>query len=36
MPCYTADMAKKPEPPRPIVWNVYKIASNFWWRRYSD
>jgi hypothetical protein len=20
-------MAKKPEPPKPIIWNVYKVAS---------
>jgi hypothetical protein len=20
-------MAKKPEPPKPIIWNVYKIAA---------
>jgi hypothetical protein len=20
-------MAKKPEPPKPIIWNVYKFAS---------
>jgi hypothetical protein len=27
----TAGMAKKPEPPRPIRWNVYKVASNGVW-----
>jgi hypothetical protein len=24
-------VAKKPEPPKPIVWNVYKIASKAVW-----
>jgi hypothetical protein len=24
-------MAKKPEPPKPIIWNVYKIASKAVW-----
>jgi hypothetical protein len=24
-------MAKKPEPPKPISWNVYKIASKAVW-----
>jgi hypothetical protein len=24
-------MAKKPEPPAPIIWNVYKIASKGVW-----
>jgi hypothetical protein len=24
-------MAKKPEPPKPIRWNVYKIASKAVW-----
>jgi hypothetical protein len=23
----TCRMAKKPEPPKPIIWNVYKIAK---------
>jgi hypothetical protein len=23
----TAGMAKKPEPSKPITWNVYKVAS---------
>jgi hypothetical protein len=27
----TAGMAKKPEPPKPIVWNVYKFASKAVW-----
>jgi hypothetical protein len=27
----THRMAKKPEPPKPIVWNVYKIASKAVW-----
>jgi hypothetical protein len=31
LPCYTADLAKKPEPPKPIIWNVYKIASKAVW-----
>jgi hypothetical protein len=25
-------MAKKPEPPKPISWNVYKIAKKAVWR----
>jgi hypothetical protein len=25
-------MAKKPEPPKPISWNVYKIASKAVWQ----
>jgi hypothetical protein len=24
-------MAKKPEPPKPIIWNVYKFASKAVW-----
>jgi hypothetical protein len=24
-------MAKKPEPPKPISWNVYKLASRAVW-----
>jgi hypothetical protein len=24
-------MAKKPDPPKPIVWNVYKIAKKGVW-----
>jgi hypothetical protein len=24
-------MAKKPEPPKPIVWSIYKLASNAVW-----
>jgi hypothetical protein len=24
----TAGMPKKPEPPKPIRWNIYKIAAN--------
>jgi hypothetical protein len=24
-------MAKKPEPQKPIVWNIYKIASKAVW-----
>ena len=24
-------MAKKPEPPKPIVWKVYKIANKLVW-----
>jgi hypothetical protein len=24
-------MAKKPEPPKPLSWNVYKIASKAVW-----
>jgi hypothetical protein len=24
-------MANKPEPPKPIVWNIYKIASKAVW-----
>jgi hypothetical protein len=24
-------MAKKPEPPKPIVWEVYKIAAKAVW-----
>jgi hypothetical protein len=27
----TYRMAKKPEPPKPISWNVYKIASKAVW-----
>jgi hypothetical protein len=27
----TAGMAKKPEPPKPIRWNVYKFASKAVW-----
>jgi hypothetical protein len=27
----TCHMAKKPEPPKPIIWNVYKIASKGLW-----
>jgi hypothetical protein len=27
----TAAMAKKPEPPKPIRWNVYKIAGKAVW-----
>jgi hypothetical protein len=26
-------MARKPEPSKPIVWNVYKIASKAVWLR---
>jgi hypothetical protein len=31
LPADTGVMAKKPEPPRPIRWNVYKIASKAVW-----
>jgi hypothetical protein len=24
-------MAKKPEPPKPVIWKVYKIASKSVW-----
>jgi hypothetical protein len=24
-------MAKKPQPPKPTIWNVYKIASKAVW-----
>jgi hypothetical protein len=24
-------MAKMPEPPKPIIWNVYKVASKAVW-----
>jgi hypothetical protein len=24
-------MAKKPEPPKPIIWSVYKIAAKAVW-----
>jgi hypothetical protein len=24
-------MAKKPEPPKPITWNIYKIAGKAVW-----
>jgi hypothetical protein len=24
-------MAKKPEPPKPIIWKVYKIANKLVW-----
>jgi hypothetical protein len=27
-PPKTAGMPKKPEPPKPIRWNIYKIAAN--------
>jgi hypothetical protein len=27
----TAGMAKKPEPQKPIVWSIYKIASKAVW-----
>jgi hypothetical protein len=27
----TAGMAKKPEPPPPLIWKVYKIASKAVW-----
>jgi hypothetical protein len=27
----TAGIAKKPEPPKPSIWNVYKIASKVVW-----
>ena len=30
-PVQTAGMAKKPEPPKPTVWNIYKLASKAVW-----
>jgi hypothetical protein len=31
LPPDTAGMAKKPEPPKPMRWGIYKIASNAAW-----
>ena len=27
----TCPMAKKPEPPQPAIWNIYKFASKAVW-----
>jgi hypothetical protein len=31
-PSDTCRIAKKPEPPKPIIWSIYKIASKAVWQ----